>query len=75
MKPQLLILDYGGACFAGKVLGRSGGQTNRLELARRDGHHTTRRRTAATAGLNDRSGGHHKNGNSQILPPRLTYGD
>ena len=34
---------------------------------RRDGLHTSRRRTAASAGLNDTRGGRHKNGYSQIF--------
>ena len=50
----------------GKVLGRSGGQTNRVELACRDGRHKSRRRTAATAGLTTTRGGHHKNGYSHV---------
>ena len=55
--------------FAGKVLGCSG-QTNRVELARRDGHHKSHRRTADTAGLSGITGGHKKNGYSQIFGHR-----
>ena len=52
----------------GKVLGLlCGGQTNRVELARRDGLHNSRRRTAATAGLSGTTGGQQKNGYSQIF--------
>ena len=66
--------------FAGKVLGCSG-QTNRVELARRDGHHKSHRRTADTAGLSGTTGGQQKNGYSQIFGhcllrgPRGTSGD
>jgi hypothetical protein len=61
MKPQLSDLGLGRLVFTGKVLGLlCGGQTNRVDLARRDGRHTSRRRTAATAGLTTTRGGHHK---------------
>ena len=55
--------------FAGKVLGCSG-QTNRVELARRDGHHKSHRRTADTAGLSGTTGGQQKNGSD--VAPRFT---